>query len=88
MEQEETLLDLQRKLALTHSWIATVKVGNTCSCKCKCLSAVWTEVTAKSRRKIKRLCFFEDLKFSVSGQINHGTGGNYFGSAEEVGFDS
>jgi hypothetical protein len=39
-EQVETILDLQRKLALAHGQIASLKADNSCSSKCNPSSAV------------------------------------------------
>jgi phosphomevalonate kinase len=65
-EEEETILDLLRELALAYSQIANLKSDNSFSSKCDCSSAVWTEVIAKYQCRIRRLHSIEDLKFSVS----------------------
>jgi hypothetical protein len=65
-EEEETILDLLRELALANSQSADLKVDNSFSSKCNCSSAVWTEVIAKSQCRIGSLHSIEDLKFSVS----------------------
>jgi hypothetical protein len=64
-DQEETILDLQRELALAYDQIVKLKAENSSSIKCNCSSKHWIVVKAKSQRRNKSLCSTEDLNFNV-----------------------
>jgi hypothetical protein len=64
-DQEETILYLQRELALAYDQIVKLKAENSSSIKCNCSSKHWTVVKAKSQRRNKSLCSTEDLNFNV-----------------------
>jgi hypothetical protein len=59
-EQEKTIIDLWRELALAYDHTANLKAENSSCIKCNCLSIHWTEVEAKLQRKIKSHCCSED----------------------------
>jgi hypothetical protein len=48
-DQEETVLNLQRELALTYDQIVKLKAENSSSIKCNSSSKHWTVVKAKSQ---------------------------------------
>jgi hypothetical protein len=64
-DQEETILDLQRELALTYDQIVKLKAEKSSSIKCNCSSKHWTVVKDKSQRRNKSLCSTDDLNFNV-----------------------